>query len=43
MRTPISFALNYPKKVYANVMKLNLTSIKSLNFENVDEKVFSLF
>jgi len=40
MRTPISFALNYPNKVYTNVAKLNLTSIKSLNFENVDEKVF---
>ena len=40
MRTPISYALNYPKKVYANVMKLDLTSIKSLNFENVDEKSF---
>jgi 1-deoxy-D-xylulose-5-phosphate reductoisomerase len=40
MRTPISYALNYPKKVYASVMKLDLTSIKSLNFENVDEKVF---
>ena len=40
MRTPISFALNYPNKVYTNVTKLNLTSIKSLNFENVDEKVF---
>ena len=40
MRTPISYALNYPKKVYSNVMKLNLTSIKSLNFEDVDDKVF---
>ena len=40
MKTPISFALNYPNKVYTNVAKLNLTSIKSLNFENVDEKVF---
>ena len=40
MRTPISYALNYPNKVYTNVTKLNLTSIKSLNFENVDEKVF---
>jgi len=40
MRTPISYALNYPKKVYANVMKLDLTSIKSLNFEDVDDKVF---
>ena len=40
MRTPISFALNYPNKVYTNVAKLNLTSIKSLNFENVDEQVF---
>ena len=40
MRTPISFALNYPNKVYTNVAKLSLTSIKSLNFENVDEKVF---
>ena len=40
MRIPISYALNYPKKVYSNVTKLNLSSIKSLNFENVDEKVF---
>ena len=40
MRTPISYALNYPNKVHTNVTKLNLTSIKSLNFENVDEKVF---
>ena len=40
MKTPISYALNYPKKVYSNVKTLNLASIKSLNFENVDESVF---
>ena len=40
MRTPISYALNYPKKVNANVNSLNLTLIKSLNFENVNEKIF---
>jgi 1-deoxy-D-xylulose-5-phosphate reductoisomerase len=40
MRTPISYALNYPKKINANVAPLNLISVKSLNFENVDEKVF---
>jgi len=40
MRTPISYALNYPRKINADVTPLNLTSIKSLNFENVDEKVF---
>ena len=39
-QSAISFALNYPNKVYTNVANLNLTSIKSLNFENVDEKVF---
>ena len=40
MRTPISYALNYPKKVNANVKPLNLTLIKSLNFEDVNEKIF---
>ncbi|MDB3955977.1 1-deoxy-D-xylulose-5-phosphate reductoisomerase [Alphaproteobacteria bacterium] len=40
MRTPISYALNYPKKIFSNVKPINLTAIKSLNFENVDEKVF---
>ncbi|MDG2267935.1 MAG: 1-deoxy-D-xylulose-5-phosphate reductoisomerase [Alphaproteobacteria bacterium] len=40
MRTPISYALNYPNKVNANVNPLNLTLIKSLNFENVNEKIF---
>jgi 1-deoxy-D-xylulose-5-phosphate reductoisomerase len=40
MRTPISYALNYPKKVNANVNFLNLALIKSLNFENVNEKIF---
>ena len=29
-----------PRKINADVTPLNLTSIKSLNFENVDEKVF---
>jgi len=40
MKTPISYALNYPKKVYSNVTPLSLTAIKSLNFENVDENIF---
>ena len=40
MRTPISYALNYPNKVNANVNPLNLTLIKSLNFEDVNEKIF---
>lgn len=40
MKNPISYALNYPNKVYANIKKLNLTSIKSLNFEKVDSNVF---
>lgn len=40
MRTPISYALNYPNKVNANVNALNLTLIKSLNFEDVNEKIF---
>ena len=40
MRTPISYALNYPKKIFSNVKPINLTAIKSLNFENVNEKVF---
>ena len=40
MKTPISYALNYPKKVNANVKPLNLTLIKSLNFEDVNEKIF---
>ena len=40
MKVPISYALNYPKKINSNVTPLNLTSIKSLNFENVDENVF---
>ena len=40
LRTPISYALNYPNKVNANVNPLNLTLIKSLNFENVNEKIF---
>ena len=40
MKNPISYALNYPNKVKANIKKLNLTLIKSLNFEEVDTSVF---
>ena len=40
MKSPISYALNYPFKVKANIKKLNLTLIKSLNFEEVDTSVF---
>ena len=40
MKSPISYALNYPNKVKANIKKLNLTLIKRLNFEEVDTSVF---
>ena len=40
MKSPISFALNYPNKIYADIKKLDLTLIKSLNFEEVDTSVF---
>ena len=40
MKSPISYALNYPNKVKTNIKKLNLTLIKSLNFEEVDTSVF---
>jgi len=41
MKSPISFALNYPNKINANVKKLNLKLIKSLNFEDVDTSAFN--
>ena len=40
MKSPISYALNFPNKVKANIKKLNLPLIKSLNFEEVDTSVF---
>ena len=40
MRTPISYALNYPNKINNNVKSLKLTALKSLNFKAVDNNVF---
>jgi len=40
MTNPISYALNYPNKVDTNIKKLNLISLKNLNFEEVDSSVF---
>ena len=40
MRTPISFALNWPNREITKTKYLELSKIKSLTFDNVDEDVF---
>ena len=40
MRTPISFALNWPNREITKTKYLELSKIKSLTFDNLDEDVF---
>ncbi|MBE53377.1 MAG: 1-deoxy-D-xylulose-5-phosphate reductoisomerase [Pelagibacterales bacterium] len=40
MRTPISFALNWPNREITKAKYLELSKIKSLTFDNLDEDVF---
>ena len=40
MRLPISYALNYPERIYNNLKKLDLISIANLTFSQVDNNVF---
>jgi 1-deoxy-D-xylulose-5-phosphate reductoisomerase len=40
MRTPIAFAMNWPKRLNVPVERLNLAQIGTLNFENPDEVLF---
>ena len=40
MEIPIQYALTYPERLYSNCEKLDLTKIKSLNFEKPDLEKF---
>jgi len=40
MRTPISFALNWPNREITKTKYLELSKVKSLTFDNLDEDVF---
>ena len=41
MKIPLSYALNYPKKINNNVKNLDLSLISKLTFETLDESIFS--
>jgi len=40
MRMPISYAINWPEREVTNVKELELSSVKSLTFDELDEEIF---